>query len=159
MRVSIPHLLGGIGAFDVVHRDPKLTVVLSPVMDRDYVGMPQGCSDVGFTTFAVATATSSDVGGRRLGRVGVIGAVTFGCGVIHPRSLPIGARLRADGHSSGPLQIPGRDQPAHGLSAGTSSGSPVFSENISTILTPWFCLICSSWPGAANPRRNAREFL
>src|SRR6476620_2564403 len=95
MRVSIPHLLGGIGAFDVVHRDPKLTVVLSPVMDRDYVGMPQGCSDVGFTTFAVATATSSDVGGRRLGRVGVIGAVTFGCGVIRPRSLPIGARLRA----------------------------------------------------------------
>jgi len=57
MRVSIPHLLGGIGAFDVVHRDPKLTVVLSPVMDRDYVGMPQGCSDVGFTTFAVATTT------------------------------------------------------------------------------------------------------
>src|SRR6478752_9845500 len=49
MRVSIPHLLGGIGAFDVVHRDPKLTVVLSPVMDRDYVGMPQGCGDVGFT--------------------------------------------------------------------------------------------------------------
>ena len=24
-------------------------------------------------------------------------------------------------------------------------------ENISTILTPWFSLICSSWPGAANP--------
>jgi hypothetical protein len=28
--------------------------------------------------------------------------------------------------------------------------------NISTILTPWFSLICSSWPGAANPRRDAR---
>ena len=31
-------------------------------------------------------------------------------------------------------------------------------ENISTILTPWFSLICSSWPGAANPRRNACEY-
>jgi hypothetical protein len=31
-------------------------------------------------------------------------------------------------------------------------------ENISTILTPWFSLICSSWPGAANPRRDAREY-
>jgi glutaredoxin len=63
-------------------------------------------------------------------------------------------------------------QPAHRQPAGTLRrtrgrwASPasknltiwiVPHENISTILTPWFSPICSSWPGAANPRRDARE--
>ena len=40
MRVAVAHQPRSIGALDVVHRDPQLTVVLAAVMDRDDVGMP-----------------------------------------------------------------------------------------------------------------------
>ena len=40
MGVSVAHQLGSVGAFDVVHGDPELAVVLAPVMDRDDMGMP-----------------------------------------------------------------------------------------------------------------------
>ena len=40
--------LCGVGAVDVVHRDPELTIELAAIMHRDHVRMPQPGGQVGF---------------------------------------------------------------------------------------------------------------
>jgi hypothetical protein len=40
MWISVAHKLGGVGALDVVHRNPQLAVMLATVMDRNDMGVP-----------------------------------------------------------------------------------------------------------------------
>ncbi|OBK45814.1 hypothetical protein AWC13_09840 [Mycobacterium kubicae] len=47
-RVASPQQLSSVGAFHVVHRDPKLTFVFTAVMNGDHVRMPEGSGDVCF---------------------------------------------------------------------------------------------------------------
>ena len=45
---AVPHQPGGVGALDVVHRDPQVTVELAAVVHRDDVRMPQRGGQIGF---------------------------------------------------------------------------------------------------------------
>lgn len=64
-RVLIFHQLAGVGAFDVVHRDPQLAIELAPIMYPDDMRMPQRGGQVGF---AVESLAEFAVCGHRLGK-------------------------------------------------------------------------------------------
>ena len=57
---TLPHQSGRVGALDVVHRDPEVTVELAAVVHRDDVGMPQRGGQVGF---AIESLAEFGVGG------------------------------------------------------------------------------------------------
>ena len=46
-RIFLFQQVGSVGAVDVVHRDPQLTVVFASVVDPDDVGMAQSGGQVG----------------------------------------------------------------------------------------------------------------
>jgi len=54
MRIPVTQQLCCVRSIDVVHRNPQLPVVFSPVVDSDDVRMPERCGNVGFTSEAVA---------------------------------------------------------------------------------------------------------
>jgi hypothetical protein len=47
-RVAVFDQLRGVGAVDVVHGDPELTIELAAIMHRDDVRVPQRSGQVGF---------------------------------------------------------------------------------------------------------------
>ena len=62
VRIPLCQQPGGVGALDVIHRNPQMPVDLPAVVYRDDVGMPQGGGHVGF---AVEPLAVFGVGGHR----------------------------------------------------------------------------------------------
>ena len=95
------HQLGCVGAVDVVHRDPQLAVVFTPVMDADDVGMAQSCGQVGFADEPLPErGVAGDVGAKNLegilaGQAGMLDQVDLAhsAGAEQPQNPVSGERL------------------------------------------------------------------
>ncbi len=64
VRVALFHQPAGIGALDIIHGNPELTVEFAAVVDSDDVRMPQRCGQIGFPVEPVAEFA---IRGDRLG--------------------------------------------------------------------------------------------
>lgn len=68
--VPLAHVSSGVGAVDVVHRDPQLPLELTAIVQADDVRVPQRCGDVGLTVEPVAVlGVTGQRGGHDLERI------------------------------------------------------------------------------------------
>ena len=113
---AVPHQPGGVGALDVVHRDPQVTVELAAVVHRDDVRMPQRGGQIGF---AIESFAEFLVGRRPfaqdLQRVtarqpGMLGEVNVGhpAGPQWPQDGVAGERRRRGDRAACPSPWPDR---------------------------------------------------
>jgi hypothetical protein len=110
-RALVFHQLRGVGALDIVHRNPELAVELAAIVHRDNIRMPQRRGEIGFAVKSLAKSLSAVISWGRMfnasrrGNRGVLGEINLAGAGWTPRLSAAVTRRSAPASSStkGPM--------------------------------------------------------